>query len=61
MNVSGLDPVQAVEHAVKVEKISQSQQKLEGEAAVKLIEAAAPDKLPGPDPEGRGRLLNTTA
>ena len=61
MSVSGISSVQATEYAVKVEKLSQNQQKQEGEAAVALIEAAAPDKLPGPAPDGRGRLLDTTA
>lgn len=61
MDVSGLSPVQATQYAVKVEKVAQDNERLEGEALLKLVENAAPDKLPGPAPDGRGRLLDTVA
>jgi len=61
MDVSALSPVQATQYATKVEKVAQDNQRLEGEAALKLIEAAAPDRLPAPAPDGRGRLLDTSA
>ncbi|HVV88738.1 MAG TPA: hypothetical protein VHE35_37090 [Kofleriaceae bacterium] len=49
MDISGSDPVGA-QYAVSVEKLRQSSQKAQGEAAVKLIEQSQPTV--GPDGEG---------
>jgi hypothetical protein len=59
MELSGISQVQQVEYAVKVERAAQDAQRQEGEAALELIKAAAPDARPPVAPDGRGRILDT--
>ncbi len=58
MKIDGL-PVDA-QVAAAVARKAQSVQKLEGQAAVDLIEAAAAT-APAPTPDGRGSVINTKA
>lgn len=45
-------------YSVRVEKLAQDQQKIEGEAAIQLIEGASP---PPVGPQGQGTHVNTFA
>ena len=57
--LSGMDQTQvAQEYTVRLAKMGNDVAKQEGEAAVALIQAAAP---PAPGPDGKGALLNTYA
>ena len=58
MKIGTSDAV-GMEYAVRVEKLAQTAMKQEGEAAVALIEEAAPARPVGPN--GEGSLVNTTA
>jgi hypothetical protein len=58
MKIGTSDAV-GMEYAVRVEKLAQNAMKQEGEAAVALIEEAAPARPIGPN--GEGTLVNTTA
>jgi hypothetical protein len=58
MDSSGITGVQAAEYAVSVAKISQNQQKQQGEAAVQLIRSA---EMPPASPDGKGQRVNEYA
>jgi hypothetical protein len=61
-SVSGTDtqlPLEAVVE-VRLAKMSNDQQKAEGEAALKLIQGAQPQP-PAPSPDGRGSVVNRYA
>ena len=57
MNVSGPSLDTSSTYAIAVQKLSQDQQKREGEQAVELIEGAAPPV----GPNGEGTHVNTYA
>lgn len=56
----GSSDAMGTEYAVRCEKLSQNAMKQQGEAAVALIEDAAPAQRPI-GPNGEGTLINTTA
>jgi hypothetical protein len=58
MDSSGITGVSAAEYAISVAKISQNQQKQQGQAAVQLIRSAA--VLPA-SPDGKGQRVNEYA
>jgi hypothetical protein len=57
MDISPTDAA-GTEYAVRVEKLAQNTARIQGEAAVQLIEGA---QVPPPGPNGEGTHINTYA
>lgn len=55
-----LGPVATVQYAARVQKLAQDQAKVDGHAAVALIDGAQPQPPP-PGPEGQGTHVNRYA
>ena len=57
---SALGVAASTQYATSVHKLAQDQAKVDGQAAVALIDGAQPE-LPAPGPDGQGTHVNTYA